>query len=523
MGNDDSQREGDLAPGTTVGQYRLLRRVGAGGMAEVYEATHAGLNKRVAIKTLRRLYAQNETIVARFLREGQVASRIRHPNIVDVTDVSVIDGLPCLVMEFLEGESLQDLFQRRGALPIEELVDLILPVIAAVDVAHGHDVVHRDLKPANIFVTRDWNGEAHPKVLDFGISKIVCEPAPSVLTTNSTFLGSPHYVAPELARGERVVDGRCDQYSIGVILYEGASGVRPFAHRAETFMSLMYAIAQGDSRPLRSQLPDVSAEFEAIVRRAMSRQPSERYASLQAMGRALLPLSGARARTLWTPTFFGGRRSQSPPATPGSEPTQPHVLEELQGTLHQSVSEIDEAPAQSQRRRPLEWVVAGGLALLFASALWVGGRRWWRRSISTSGVQALPAARPRSKAPTASSNPDPPAAPVPKASPVPKSFVAKLRVHPQAAEIELDGRRASVGTFTRTFKMNGTEHMLRISAPGYETLDLMFRDTPPPANVKLVPNPTAPKHRHQTVRRRPRASKRTGDEFHTDNRDPWAN
>jgi tRNA A-37 threonylcarbamoyl transferase component Bud32 len=512
VGNDDAQREGDLAPGTTVGQYQVLRRIGAGGMAEVYEATHEGLNKRVAIKTLRRQYAENETIVARFLREGQVASRIRHPNIVDVTDVGVIDGLPCLVMEYLEGESLHALFKRRGAMPIDELVDLILPVLAAVGVAHEHSVVHRDLKPANVFVTRGWNGETQTKVLDFGISKVVCEPTPSALTTDSTFLGSPHYVAPELARGERVIDGRCDQYSIGVILYEGSSGVRPFAHRTETFMSLMYAIAQGDFPPLRAHLPDVCREFEAIVERAMSLQPSQRYASLQAMGRALLPLGGARARLLWAPTFFAGRAALPPPAI-GAEPVSPQVLEESQGTLGQSASEIDKTPRIVRRRRgPIGWVAAGGLTLLVGSTVWLGVRRWQRRS--APGVEAL--SQPALPAPAQRT------AAVPTPPPAPKSFEADTRVHPPSALIQLDGQRAGIGTFAHTFDMDGTEHVLRISAPGYETLELAFRDAPPPADVELIPRPE-PQRTRAAPHAAAKAPNHASNDFHTDNRDPWAN
>ena len=287
-------RRGDLAPGTAVGQYTVRRRIGAGGMAEVYEALHSGLNKRVAIKTLRREYADNPTLVARFLREAQVASSFRHPHIVDVTDVGIIDDLPCLVMEYLEGETLHALLKRRLSLPLDELVNLMLPVIAAVRTAHEHGVVHRDLKPANIFLTTAWTGGVHPKVLDFGISKLVAEPEPSALTTDSTFLGSPHYVSPEQARGERVLDGRADQYSIGVMLYEAACGVRPFAHRAQTFMALMYAIAQGDYAPPRAHRPDLPPEFEAIVLRPCSATP--RSASRRSVSSVVrcwhLPASG---------------------------------------------------------------------------------------------------------------------------------------------------------------------------------------------------------------------------------------
>src|SRR5438093_1142081 len=123
-------------------------------MGDVYEAIHKGLNRTVAIKTLQRRFLDDETIVARFLREGQLSTRIRHPNIVDVTDVGMIGGMPCLVMELLEGESLSATIKRRGALPVQELVDLVLPIVGAVEAAHDRGILHRDLKPSNIFLAR---------------------------------------------------------------------------------------------------------------------------------------------------------------------------------------------------------------------------------------------------------------------------------------------------------------------------------------------------------------------------------
>ncbi|HMR79196.1 MAG TPA: serine/threonine-protein kinase, partial [Polyangiaceae bacterium] len=200
--------EGELAPGTTVGQYVVEKRIGAGGMGEVYQAMHTGLNKRVAIKTLRSEHANNEVVLGRFLREGQVASRIRHPNVVDITDVGVIGDLPCMVMEFMQGEALSDLLKREKKLPLTEVIEWLLPVIAAVHAAHVQGVVHRDIKPANIFLAKNYSGEVTPKVLDFGISKVLEDPGEITRSSGSSFLGSPHYASPELARGEKDLDAK---------------------------------------------------------------------------------------------------------------------------------------------------------------------------------------------------------------------------------------------------------------------------------------------------------------------------
>ncbi len=523
----------DLAAGTSVGQYTIRRRIGAGGMGEVYEAVHTGLDKRVAIKTLRRHYGENEVIVQRFLREGQLASRLRHPHVVDMTDVGMIAGLPCLVMEFLEGESLHALFKREGALEVSRLVDILLPVVAAVDAAHRLGIIHRDLKPANIFLTRGLHGEAHPKVLDFGISKIM-QDAPGELTTDSTFLGSPHYVSPELARGDKNLDGRSDQYSMGVILYEGLCGVRPFADKAETFMSLMYAIASGEFRPPRAVRPDIPPEFEAVVLRAMAKQKNDRFPSVGTLGRALLPFASPRAQVIWGPLLSDGSAPVSGPVDSGamrvsvpsipipiSKPNVPgeHTvfeggrnsisLEESQGTIGRSASEIQTA----SRTKPLGtvwWTAAGGAAIAFGLAVALGITSWVASERSAEG--------------TAESDD-------PVVVTTPQTYAVALSVEPKEAVIELDGRVAATGSFSRTFTADGQSHTLRLAAPGYETQTLVFGSTaPPPEQITLQPaveKPEKPgrKSGHNAPAPKPTASSpppSTATPLKTDNRDPWA-
>jgi tRNA A-37 threonylcarbamoyl transferase component Bud32 len=475
------KQDGDLAPGTTVGQYTIQRRIGAGGMGEVYEAVHAGLNKRVAIKTLRRQFLEHETIAARFLREGQVASRIRHPNVVDVTDVGVIDGLPCLVMEFLEGESLHAVLKREPMLALDRLVDIVLPLLGAVETAHQLGIVHRDLKPANIHLAESWNGEKIPKVLDFGISKLLHEPAPSELTTDSTFLGSPHYVSPELARGEKKLDGRSDQYSLGVILYEGACGVRPFAHRADTFMSLMYAIAQGDFEPPRRHRPELPREFEAIVLRAMALHRESRYPSLRELARALLPYASERARVMLAPSFLGsgvipaaaaevtfaeGPARQSIPQLAARGP-----FEETHGTLGRSASALA-TPAATRLRRPLGWIAAAGMSALAGLALtWAGLSGFAKLQRMTGDTQE---------------------GEVEVIAGVPsQSYVADVSVDPATATLSLDGTVIGTGSMKRSFPVGGGGHSLLISADGYAPQIIEFHHgAPPPARVKLEPLPS---------------------------------
>jgi tRNA A-37 threonylcarbamoyl transferase component Bud32 len=472
--------DGDLAPGTSVGQYTIQRRIGAGGMGEVYEAVHAGLNKRVAIKTLRRQFIEHETIAARFLREGQVASRIRHPNVVDVTDVGVIDGLPCLVMEYLDGESLHAVLKREPVLALDRLIDIVLPLLGAVETAHQLGIVHRDLKPANIHITKSWDGEPIPKVLDFGISKLLHEPAPSELTTDSTFLGSPHYVSPELARGEKQLDGRSDQYSLGVILYEGACGVRPFAHRADTFMSLMYAIAQGDFEPPRRHRPELPREFEAVVLRAMALHKESRYPSLRELARALLPYASERARLLLAPSFIGGgvipaaaadvTFAEGPARVARAAIPAPSRFEETHGTLGHSASALA-TPAVTQLRRPASWIAAASIAAVAGLTItWaaLSGFAKLQRSASQAAEAEIEVI---SGAPA-------------------QSYIAEVRVEPETATLSLNGVVVGTGSMKRSFPIGDGAHSLVIHADGYAPRTIEFHHAaPPPALVRLVPLP----------------------------------
>jgi serine/threonine-protein kinase len=292
--------ESTPTPRERFGHYTVIRAVGSGAMGTVYEARHEGLDKRVALKVLNPLAALEPTVQRRFLREGQTAARIRHPHIVNVTDVGVQDGVPWLVMEFLEGEDLAALLEREGALPVERVADLMLPVISAIDAAHRASVLHRDLKPANIFLTRGVGGATHPIVVDFGIAR-VDDLTATGLTRGHALLGTPSYMAPEQASGATDIDARADQYALGVILYECVTGRRPF--EAEMLLALVQEICRGTLRPPRELRPELPPGFEALVLRAMSRARDDRFPSVKALGQALLPFASRRTRAVWSEEF----------------------------------------------------------------------------------------------------------------------------------------------------------------------------------------------------------------------------
>ena len=296
----------DLPPGKFLGRYQITRLIGRGGMGCVYEAVHRDLGKRVAIKTLLPSLAASEEARGRFLREGQAASRIRHPHVVDVTDVVAEGPVSYLVMEYLEGEDLSSLIERQGALPVAEAADVLLPVIAAIAAAHELGVIHRDLKPENIFLARTSFGGPCPKVVDFGISKVLGEPTAIALTATSAVFGTMYYLPPEQLGGSREADARGDQYALGTILYECVTGHRAF--EGTSIYGVLKSVAEGVYPPARSWRPDLPLRLETAIDRAMRLNPAARFASVRMLGAELLPHASPAVRAVWTPVF-GTRRA----------------------------------------------------------------------------------------------------------------------------------------------------------------------------------------------------------------------
>jgi serine/threonine-protein kinase len=300
-----------VAPGVTLGRYRVERLLGEGGMGAVFLATHTGLRKPVVLKVLHPQYGRSPGVRQRFLREGEAAARIRHPHVVDVTDVGEDQGVAWLVMEYLEGESLGARLDRGVAMPPAEAMDILLPVLAAVQAAHDAGVVHRDLKPDNIFLSRAATGEEVPKVLDFGISRVVDDDGADTRNTGSVAtLGTPGYMAPEQIDRARDADPRSDVYALGVILYECLCARAPFD--GATLLALLRNVAIGHFDAPRALRPELHPALESAVLRAMSLDPAGRFASAREMAAALLPFASDATRARWTP-FFGAGPS-SPPA-----------------------------------------------------------------------------------------------------------------------------------------------------------------------------------------------------------------
>jgi serine/threonine-protein kinase len=285
----DDSRVGSLLGG----RYRLLRKLGEGGMGTVYVGLQEPLGRKVAVKVLLPVLARDATLVARFQREAELAASLGHPNIVQVTDFGVEDGAAFLVMDLLEGESLGAVIEREAPLTSERVRFIATQILSALEAAHARGVVHRDLKPDNVFLTSVSGVADLVKLLDFGIARLV-EDADQKMTATGQVLGTPAYMSPEQARG-RPVDARSDLYAVGVVMYEALSGGMPVS--GSNYHELMFAIVDQIPTPLTDLVSGLDPELVAVVNRAMHKEANARYASAAEMRAALDALGPLSARS----------------------------------------------------------------------------------------------------------------------------------------------------------------------------------------------------------------------------------
>jgi predicted Ser/Thr protein kinase len=254
--------------GKTLGQYKIVEEIGRGGMAVVYRAHQASLNRYVAIKVLPPQLAFDQAFVQRFEREAASAAQLQHPNIVAIYDVGSQDAYHYIVMEFLPGVTLGRLLDD-GPLPLQRVEHILRQLAAALDYAHAQNILHRDLKPSNIMVGPD----DHVKLMDFGLARAGDS---SDLTRSGIVMGTPYYMSPEQAQGHKI-DRRSDLYALGVVLYEMITGRIPFER--DTPQAVLLAHVVEAPPPLHSLLATVPPAMEPVILRALAKNPARRYAS----------------------------------------------------------------------------------------------------------------------------------------------------------------------------------------------------------------------------------------------------
>src|SRR5512133_2904192 len=257
------------------GRYRIVRKLGTGGLANVYLAEDEVLGRRVAIKILNDRHAGDDQFVERFRREAKNAASLSHPNIVSIYDRGESEGAYYIAMEYLDGRSLKELIVSRGPAPIPIAIDYARQILAALRFAHRHGVIHRDIKPHNILV----DSEGHVKVTDFGIARAEQAGASAQqMTEAGSIIGTAQYLSPEQARGTRV-DKTSDLYSLGIVLYELLTGTVPFSGETPVEIAMKHLSAIPDPPSERRQ--DVPHALDMVVLRALAKDPRDRYQSAE--------------------------------------------------------------------------------------------------------------------------------------------------------------------------------------------------------------------------------------------------
>ncbi len=456
MGESQTIHGHDPLVGSMVGgRYRVKDLLGEGGMGQVYLAIHEAIEKPVALKILRPEYSRKADIVTRFQQEAISASRIKHPNVLDVFDFGqTVGGCFFLAMEFLEGHDLSDELERLGRLDSARAVSITLQIAKALAAAHGAGVVHRDLKPENVFLQRTADDEEVVKIVDFGIAQLrTNEEAAAAsqkrqrrrLTRTGMIFGTPEYMAPEQAAGKHA-DLRVDVYALGVMMYEMFTGAVPFT--GDTFMAVLSSHLHDPVPPLKQVCPElqISAELEALIARALAKKPEDRFASMQDLAGALRATpEGEGRRTSVLPTAAAvPLRIGGPAAAEGgldAASAQTLVPDE---TSHVSPDARFETagPVEIPKRSLVPALLGLGALVLAGGA---GAVIWWAGpSIDETPTAPQPPPAPSTLAPepsTVTRLETPPAPSASAATTIEPASGVRLEVEtaPPGAEVFLDG------------------------------------------------------------------------------------
>ena len=411
--------------GHKVNNYELKRLLGEGGMGAVYLAEHPLLGRKAAVKVLKPELAANTELVQRFLNEARAANAIHHPNIIDIIDVGLLpEGVPYMMMEFLEGESLSTRLRRLRRLTVSEALKYARQTASALAAAHAVSIVHRDLKPDNLFVVPDAQnpGQERIKVLDFGIAKLRPEFAPGTPRTGvGALMGTPAYMSPEQCMGKTTeIDHRADIYALGIILHEMLCGQPPFV--GQSFGELFLQHITVAPKPLRSIRPDVPAQLEAVVLKALEKDYKDRIQTMEEFLSLLAQAPSGEEQPMARPTrgsaALGATSSRSVLSSIGDlSPT----------TLSSAAGQVRTASQDTPARRGGRQVALVGVGVLALCALVAGvAVKLWGRS-AAPGSDGQPAEKGAAVQPL-----PPPTAPPPV--PVPPPAEPRVPAPPKLTE-----------------------------------------------------------------------------------------
>ncbi|MEO7111979.1 MAG: serine/threonine-protein kinase [Polyangiaceae bacterium] len=367
--------DADLAAGQTVGEYRIEQKIGEGGFGAVYKSVHPLIGKAAAIKVLNRQYSSNPQMVSRFISEARAVNQIRHRNIIDIFAFgSLEDGRQYFVMELLEGMPLDVYLKEKGRLTPAEAIPILRSIARAIDAAHGAGIAHRDLKPENVFLTFDEDHGIFPKLLDFGIAKLLdtnVTASESPKTRTGTPMGTPYYMSPEQSRGKDV-DQRTDIYSLGVMAHELLTGTLPFD--GDTMMDLLIKQINAPPPPMSTVTPDIPQALDAPVLQMLEKNPANRPTSLTAAIDELAHIANANGYVVAMPAGAAARlpgrttggSSMKSPTDIGSMRTVQATSGPVTSTFLESHSDIpsgDQTTA-ARARSKMPFIAIGAVVLL---------------------------------------------------------------------------------------------------------------------------------------------------------------
>jgi serine/threonine-protein kinase len=379
-------------------------------MGAVYEAQHTLVKRRFAVKFLHPELARKRELLARFQREAEAAGALESENVAASVDLGIAsDGSPYIVMEYLVGESLEMLLEREGTLPFERAADIVQQASRGVQAAHALGIVHRDLKPHNLFVCRRENGTDLVKVLDFGIAKLeVVEPT-NAATRTGTILGTPSYMSPEQARGEKSVGHAADVYALGAIAYELLSGKKP--HPGDSHNAILHHIATQPAVSLATVTEGLPEGLVAAVEQALAPKSDDRPATADAFARALAPWVARKSWPSPKPDTSAPKHEE-----PSSTVLAPAGLEHLSPVASLAVASLDGARLATPAARPPRlFVLLGAVAALLALVLFLVTPRSEPRGVGPAPPPPVPTletdvarAPPEAKAAATASTHEPP-------------------------------------------------------------------------------------------------------------------
>ena len=370
-----ASRASDLVGQVVADRYHVVKKLGEGGMGQVYLAEHVKMGRRSAIKVMNPSMVHDPDAVARFNREASNASRITHPNVCAIYDFGETpDGLIYLAMEFIEGEPLTDLLEREGALPVARATGIFLQTADALQAAHDLGIVHRDLKPDNVMLTRARGGGETVKVVDFGIAKAVGpDEAGQKVTKTGLVVGTPEFMSPEQLSGD-TLDGRSDLYSLALVFYQMLSGKLPF--EATTVQETMIKRLTDEPVKLAEARPDLSfpAGLQPVLDTALARSPMDRYQTVAKFAADVAAVTGGHAPAVV-------------PITRADTEGKTQLLDTTAGGATQRMSA--KKPAAPAKKRSLIPVAVGVVVILAGGGAWValnGGNRTNGGAADTSSV-----------------------------------------------------------------------------------------------------------------------------------------